>query len=73
VALQPIQFIKKRLITTSLLVCGGDLFDHRHQRFGDESSAVDTEVAACVRIVNCGFGDGRAGTRQLRPGEVGHQ
>ena len=71
-ALQPIQFIEEGLIATSLPVGRGDLFDHRHQRLGDESSAIDTEMAACVGIVHCGFGYGCTGTRQLRPGEVGH-
>ncbi len=71
-ALQSVQFVEEGLIGPGLLVRGGDLFDHRHQGFGDQPSAVGAEVPLGVRVVDGGFGDGCAGTRQLRAGEIGH-
>lgn len=71
-ALQAIQFVEKFLVTPSFFVGGGYLLDHGHQRLGDESSSVDTEMAPGIGIVGGGFGHRRAGTRQLRAGEVGH-
>ena len=72
VPLQPVQLVEECLVAAGLLVCGGDLLDDRHQRLGNESSAVDTEMALGVGIVDGGFGDGRARTRQLRAGEIRH-
>ncbi len=72
VALQPIQFVEELLVTARLLVGGRDFLDDGHQRFGDESSSVDTEMALGVGIVDGRFGDGRAGTRQFRAGGIGH-
>ncbi len=70
--LQPVQFVEESLVAAGLLIGGGDLLDDGHQRLGDEPPAVDTEMALRIGIVDGGFGDGRAGTRQLRAGEVGH-
>ena len=73
VPLQAIQLIEEFLVTARLFVRGGDLLDDGHQRFGDESSSVDTEMALGVGIVGGRLRDRRAGTRQLRAGEIGHQ
>ena len=70
--LQPVQLVEECLVAAGLFVGGGDLLDHGHQRLGDESSAVDTEMALGVGIVDGRLGDRRTGTRQLRAGEIGH-
>ena len=70
--LQPIQFVEESLVTAGLLVGRGDFLDHGHQRLGNESSSVDTEMALGVGIVGGRFGDRRTGTRQLWAGEIGH-
>ena len=53
VALQPVELVEERVVGADLLVLGGDLLDHRHQRLGDVPSAVDAEVAARVGFVRC--------------------
>ena len=72
VPLQPVQLVEECLVAAGLLVGGGDLLDDGHQRLGDESSPVDTEMALGIGVVDGRFGDGRAGTRQLGAGEIGH-
>src|SRR3546814_9594565 len=64
VPLQPVEFVEEALVSASLFVGGGDLLDDRHQCLGNEASAVRAEVAAGVRVVAGGFGDGRTGARQ---------
>ncbi len=60
VRLQPGWVVQKVLADALLLVGGGDLFDHRHQRL--EVAATPTtgaaEMAAGIRIVTGRFGDG---------------
>ena len=63
IPLQAVEFVEERRIHTRLLVLGGDLLDHRHQRLGDVSAAVDAEMALAVGFVTAAFGDART-----RPG-----
>ena len=72
VLLQPVELVEEFLVATGLFVGRGDLLDHRHQGLGDISAAVHTEMATTVGIVVGRFGDGRAGTRQLRAHDVCH-
>ncbi len=72
VPLQPVQLVEELLVAARLLVGGGDFLDHGHQRLGNQSSAVGTEMAPGVGIVDGRFGDRRTGTRQLWAGEIGH-
>ena len=72
VPLQAVQLIEESLVTAGLFVGGGDFLDDGHQRFRDESSSVDTEMALGVGIVGGRFRDRRTGTRQLWAGEIRH-
>ena len=68
VRLQVVQGVQEVLVDAFLLVGGGDLLDHRHQRLGDVAPAVHAEMTAGVGVVAGGFGDGRTGTRKTRAG-----
>ena len=73
VPLQPVELIEERLVAAGLLIGRGDLFDHRHQRLGNQPAPVGTEMAQCVGIVNGGFSNACAGTGQFGPREIRHQ
>ena len=72
VRLQPVELVEVRLVGAHLLVGGGDFLDDRHQRLGDESPAVHTEMTTRVGVVDGGFGDGGTGTRKFRARDVRH-
>ncbi len=65
VRLQAIELVEVSLVGAYLLVGRGDFLNDGHQRLGDESPAIDTEVTTRVGIVGSGLGDGGAGTRKF--------
>lgn len=71
--LQPVEGVEELLVGAHLVVGGGDLLDHPHQGFGDETPAVDAEVAADVRVVRGRFGDGGTGAGQVGARRTCHQ
>ena len=70
--LQGIEFVEEPLVGSGLLIGRGDLFDDGHQSLRDIPAAEDPEVAARVRIVDRGLGDGRTGAGQVGRGGISH-
>src|SRR5690606_28506864 len=65
VALEAVELVEEGAVRAALLVVGGDLLDHRHQRLGDMPAAVDAEVAAVIGFVRARMGDAVTGLGQL--------
>ena len=63
--LQAVELVEERRIDPRLLVRGGDLLDHRHQRLGDVPAAVDAEMALAVGFVTAGSAIARTGAREI--------
>jgi hypothetical protein len=72
VPLKSVESVEEGLVGPGLLVGGGDLFDDRHERFGNEPPTIGAEVALRIGIVCRWFGNGCAGTRQLGAYEIAH-
>ena len=70
--LQGVEFVEETLVGAGLLIGGGDLLDHGHQRLRHVAATEDSEMPARIWVVDRRRGDGRTGAGQVGRGGVGH-